>query len=44
MGVTDEEVQSRRRAAPPEVVQHEVSVSLGIVGHNRWGTHDKTLL
>jgi hypothetical protein len=27
----------------PEVVQHEVSVSLGIVGHNGWGTHDKTL-
>ena len=25
----------------PEVVQHEVSVSLGIVGHNGWGTHDK---
>jgi hypothetical protein len=24
-------------------VQHEVSVSLGIVGHNGWGTHDKTL-
>jgi hypothetical protein len=29
--------------SPPEVVQHEVSVSLGIVGHNGWGTHDKTL-
>jgi hypothetical protein len=28
--------------SPPEVVQHEVSVSLGIVGHNGWGTHDKT--
>jgi hypothetical protein len=27
----------------PEVVQHEVSVSRGIVGHNGWGTHDKTL-
>jgi hypothetical protein len=26
----------------PEVVQHEVSVSLGIVGHNGWGTHDNT--
>ena len=25
-----------------EVVQHEVSVALGIVGHNGWGTHDKT--
>ena len=29
---------------PPEVVQHEVSVSLGIVGHNGWGTRDKTSL
>src|SRR5258707_6186969 len=27
----------------PEVVQHEVSVSLGIVGHDGWGTHDKIL-
>jgi hypothetical protein len=27
-----------------EAVQHEVSVSLGIVGHNGWGTHDKTSL
>jgi hypothetical protein len=27
----------------PDVVQHEVSVSLGIVGHGGWGTHDKTL-
>jgi len=27
----------------PEVVQHEVSVSLGIVGPNGWGTPDKTL-
>jgi hypothetical protein len=27
----------------PEVVQHEASVSLGIVWHNGWGTHDKTL-
>jgi hypothetical protein len=27
----------------PEVVQHEVGVSLGIVGHNGWGTHDETL-
>jgi hypothetical protein len=26
----------------PEVVQHKVSVSLGIVGHDGWGTHDKT--
>jgi hypothetical protein len=26
-----------------EVVKHEVSVSLGIVGHNGWATHDKTL-
>jgi hypothetical protein len=30
-------------AATPEVVQHEVSVSLGIVGHDGWGTHDKIL-
>jgi hypothetical protein len=28
----------------PEVAQHEVSVWLGIVGHNGRGTHDKTLL
>jgi hypothetical protein len=28
----------------PEVVQHKVSVSLGIVGHNGPGTHEKTLL
>lgn len=27
----------------PEVVQHEASVSLGIVGHDGWGTHDKIL-
>jgi len=27
----------------PDVVQHEVSVSLGIVGHDGWGTHDKSL-
>jgi hypothetical protein len=27
----------------PEVVQHEVSVSLGIVGHDGWGTYDKIL-
>lgn len=27
----------------PEVVQHEVSASLGIVGHNGWRTPDKTL-
>jgi hypothetical protein len=31
-------------ATTPEVIEHEVSVSLGIVGHNGWGTHDKTLL
>ena len=30
-------------ASTPEVVQHEVSVSLGIVGHDGWGTHDKIL-
>jgi hypothetical protein len=29
--------------SPPEVVQREVRVSLGILGHNGWGTHDKTL-
>src|SRR5258708_33173735 len=27
----------------PEVVHHEVSVSLGIVGHDGWGTHDNIL-
>ena len=27
----------------PEVVQHELSVTLGIVGHNGRGTHDKIL-
>jgi hypothetical protein len=29
--------------SPPEVVQHAVNVSLGIVGHNGRGMHDKTL-
>ncbi len=27
----------------PEVIQHEVSVSLSIVGHDGWGAHDKIL-
>lgn len=27
----------------PEVIQHEVSVWLGIVGARRWGRHEKTL-
>jgi len=27
----------------PEGVQHEISVSLGIVGRNGWGTCDKPL-
>ncbi len=35
--------RAKRNRVTPEVVQHEVSVSLGIVGHNGWGTPDKTL-
>jgi hypothetical protein len=35
--------RAKRNRVDPDVVQHEVSVSLGIVGHNGWDTHDKTL-
>jgi hypothetical protein len=36
--------RSRARRNDPRSLEHEVSVSLGIVGLNGWGTHDKTLL
>jgi hypothetical protein len=35
--------RTERQSSRPEVVQHELGLSLGIVKDNGWGTHDKSL-
>ena len=40
---TTERPRQAQAESPPEVVPHEVSVSLGTVGNDGWGTHDKIL-